>query len=166
MLVPWSVLRPSSQARRVRRSGYAIAGVSSVALFSAAFISDPFDARRWILAFCVATLCLLAARYAPRRKALEVGVAQNGEIRLRACRSSDGSVPDEIDPEEPIPFRVSFAAPWLISLRSGTMFVPIWPDCLPPTVYRQLWVHLHWGRAAPADDDRKTRMPPDRSNAR
>lgn len=166
MLVPWSVLRPSLRARRVRQVGYVIAGVSSVVLFSAAFVSEPFDRSRLILAFFVSTFCLLAARHAPHRKPLEVGVAPNGEIKLRACRSSDDSVLSESEPAESIPLRVSFAAPWLISLRSGTMFVPIWPDCLPPTVYRQLWVHLHWGRAAPRDDDRKTRMPSDKFTAR
>ena len=132
MLVPWSVLRPSLQARRVRRIGYAIGGVSSVVLFSAALVAEPFDATRLLLAVCVAILCLLVALHVPHRKALEIGVAPNGEIKLRECRSSDGADLGEGEPAGSMPLRVSFAAPWLISLRSGTMFVPIWPDCLPP----------------------------------
>ena len=166
MLLPWSVLRPSLRARRMRQVGYAIAGVSSVVLFSAAFAADPFDANRLLLAFCVAILCLFATRQVQHRKPLEVGVAPNGEIKLRERRSSDAVAIDESEPAESMPIRVGFAAPWLISLRSGTMFVAIWPDCLPPPAYRQLWVHLHWGRAAPRDDDGNSRVLRDKFMAR
>ncbi len=166
MLVPWSVLRPSLQARRVRQVGYAIAGVSSAMLLGAAFAVEPFDSSRLVVAIFVMIFCAFAARPASRRRPLEIAVALDGEIKLRERRSSGGAGFAEGEPAESMPVTVSFAAPWLISLRSGTMLVSIWPDCLAPSVYRQLWVHLHWGRAAPRDDDRKTRMPSDKFTAR
>ncbi len=75
--------------------------------------------------------------------AFDVGVASDGAIRLRQSAASNA---------DPRPATVVFAAPWLISLRSGTMLVSIWPDSLPPTVFRRLWVHLHWGRAVASSD--------------
>ncbi len=45
-----------------------------------------------------------------------------------------------------------FAAPWLITLKSGTMWVRIWPDSVPGNLFRRFWVHVRWspGRQ-PAD---------------
>ena len=169
MLVPWTALQPSLRARRWRRAGQVIALTACTALFLAALASDPFDRRLLILACGVAAICWWATRQRPPRK-LEVGVSMRGEIRLRTWAAVPLRASSEPHAEslaaEFSPVDISFAAPWLISLRSGTMLVPIWPDCLPPTVYRQLWVHLHWGRAAPRDDDRKTTSTRDRFVAR
>lgn len=155
MLVPWTALRPSKRARRWRLVGIGIAVASSVALFTAAAASAPFDASLAILAGIVGVTGLTAIRERPD-KPLEVGVLQTGEIKIRECLQPKSEAPNRSLPSESMPLHVVFAATWLISLRCGTMFVPIWPDCLPPSIYRQLWVHLRWGRAVP-DGSRQTK---------
>ena len=70
---------------------------------------------------------------------------------------------DASDSSEAVAVEMTFASPWLISLRRGTMLVAIWPDSLPPSAYRQLWVHLRWGRAMPSDD--RGRQPSNRANS-
>jgi hypothetical protein len=119
--------------------GVAIAAVSSVALAAAALISRSFNASLALLA----TLTALAGWIVAARStthSFEVSVASDGEVRIRDRGSPNA---------DPLPVSVSFAAPWLISLRCGTMLIPIWPDSLPSSVFRQLWIHLRWGRAVP-----------------
>jgi hypothetical protein len=70
---------------------------------------------------------------------------------------------DASDWSESVTVKMAFAAPWLISLRRGTMLVAIWPDSLPQSTYRQLWVHLRWGRAMPSDD--RGTQPNNRANS-
>jgi hypothetical protein len=125
-----------------------IALVSSTAMLAAAVASAPFNAGLALLA----GIAGLVAWAATRRRAggpFEVGVSSLGEIEVRECdaAASDVSAADGVS--------VAFASPWLISLRRGTMLIPIWPDSLPQSTYRQLWVHLRWGRAMPIDSDRR-----------
>jgi hypothetical protein len=149
VLVPWTTLQPSSRARQWRRVGLTIALVSSTALFAAAVASAPFNAALALLAG-VAGMAAWAATRGRAGGPFEVGVSSLGEIKLRECDPEVSAVPAAAS------VRVAFASPWLISLRRGTMLIPIWPDSLPQSTYRQLWVHLRWGRAMPSDNDRQT----------
>ncbi len=88
----------------------------------------------------------------------EIGVSSLGEIKLRERD------PPDADASMAVPTRVAFASTWLISLRRGTMLVAIWPDSLPQSTFRQLWVHLRWGRAMPSDDARRA-TPTNRANS-
>jgi hypothetical protein len=143
LLVPWTTLQPSARARQWRGVGLGIALVSSTALLAAAVASAPFDAGLALLA----GIAGLTAWVATQRRGggpFEVGVSSLGEIRVRECDPAVSDIPAAA-------VRVAFASPWLISLRRGTTLIPIWPDSLPQSIYRQLWVHLRWGRAM-ADD--------------
>lgn len=153
LLVPWTTVQPSRRARRWRQGGLGIAIASALALFGAAVASSPFNLGLAILAGVVVVVGWAAAR---ERSAgsFEIGVSAAGTVELRACALT-GSAAVSAQP-----LRVSFAAPWLISLRRGTMLIPIWPDCLPPSIFRQLWVHLRWGRAAPSDDEQQSTRTP------
>ena len=143
MLVPWTALQPSSRARQWRRAGVAIALASCATLFAAAFLSDPFDPIAALLGGVGCLSAWLAMR--PRKpRRIEVGVSSLGQVMLR--EGDDWEIGKSATVEMP------FASAWLISLRRGTMLVAIWPDSLPPSAYRQLWVHLRWGRAMPSDD--------------
>lgn len=146
MLVPWTTLQPSRQARRWRHVGIGIAIASAVALLAAAAASSPFNLGLAILAGVVGVVGWVAVRERATGS-LQIGVSALGTIELRECAPPGGAA--VLAP----PLSVSFAAPWLISLRRGTMLIPIWPDCLPPHIFRQLWVHVRWGRAAPSDDE-------------
>ena len=137
--------------------GLSIALASCAALLAAAFASNPFNPTPAGLAGIAGLAVWLTTRV--RTGGLfEVGISSLGEIKLRErspalSEDSDSAV-----------VRVAFAAPWLISLRRGTMLVAIWPDSLPQSTYRQLWVHLRWGRAMPSDDDRQA-APTNRANS-
>lgn len=144
LLVPWTTLQASRRARRWRQVGIGIAIASAIALLAAAVASSPFNFALATLAGVVAVVGGAAAR-ARSAGSFEIGVSAMGTLELRE-RVPGAAV-------SAMPLSVSFAAPWLISLRRGTMLIPIWPDCLPPSVFRQLWVHVRWGRAAPSDDE-------------
>ena len=140
----------SSRARQWRGVGLGIALVSSMALLAA------FNAGLAL----VAGVAGLTAWAATRRRGggpFEVGVSSLGEIRVRECDPAVSDIPAAAA------VRVVFASPWLISLRRGTMLIPIWPDSLPQSIYRQLWVHLRWGRAMP--DDVRQNIPANPANS-
>ena len=147
MLLPWTTLQPSSRARYWRRAGLAIALAAAAALLLAAFASRPFSPTLALAGVAAALAAWVSSR---RRTAgpFEIGVSSMGEIKLRERDRPDG------DALIAVPARVAFASPWLISLRRGTISVAIWPDSLPQSTYRQLWVHLRWGRAMPSDQRR------------
>ncbi|MEP6609989.1 MAG: hypothetical protein ABJA83_15140 [Burkholderiaceae bacterium] len=107
------------------------------------------------LAAAIAACCWLAARTRETPR-FEVGVSRNGAIVLRECARAELLSLTESQPAEVVPARVVFASPWLMTLRSGLLLIPVWPDCLPRSIYRQLWVHLHWGKVAPSGDDNKS----------
>lgn len=145
MLVSWTLLQPSARGRRWRHVGLAIGFAAALCLFAAAAVSAPFDAVLALLAgiACVATWAAAGRR---GREPFEVGVSALGEVKLRERDRADDAA---------VSVSVAFASPWLITLRRGTMLIPIWPDSLPQSTFRQLWVHLRWGREMPGDDDRR-----------
>ena len=157
--MPWVTLQPSSRAQQWRRVGLAIGLSSCTALLTAAIASDPFNPPLLLLAGAGAVGLWFATRTRTHGP-FEVGVCSRGEIRLRE-RDAPAS---EVSGSPSLPtVQIVFASPWLISLRRGTMLVAVWPDSLPQSTYRQLWVHLRWGRAMPSDDDRKA-APTNRAN--
>lgn len=141
MLVQWTALRPSLRARRWRHAGLIIGAASLIALAAAVVASKPFDIGLAMLAFFAAVAVCIAMR-SPVCRHLEVGIASDGQLRIREreARDSEGAFPE-------CSINVTFATPWLISVRHGTMLIPIWPDSLPNSVFRRVWVHLRWGRA-------------------
>jgi hypothetical protein len=143
VLLPWVALEPSVRERRWRRAGRAIAGLATVALAAAAFKAS-FDLPLLLLAFGAAFASWLAGR---RRglDSLEICVDDAGAVRCRAKedgRSAGG--------QESL-LECAFAAHWLITLRHGTMLLPVWPDSLPEKAFRRLWVHLRWSRGVRSD---------------
>lgn len=108
--------------------------MTSAALLLAAVRSDPFDPFPAI----AAVLAFLAGAWAGRAispEPLEVGVDRAGSLTVR--RPADlGSLQEHM--------QCVFAAPWLITLKRGTMWIPIWPDSVPRKTYRRLWVHVRW----------------------
>gem|GEM_PF-1215605 len=149
MLVPWTALRPSLQSLRWRRAGIGLALVTAAALAAAAMASAPSSVRQVslaILAVLTGVFAWIASRRRPARP-WEIGVSTKGEVELRGVEPAS---------QPARPFQLAFAAPWLISLRSGTMFIPIWPDSLPQSVYRRLWVHLRWKKAGRSDDEQRS----------
>jgi hypothetical protein len=142
VLVPWTPLSPSRRERGLRRIGQAFGFLTSAALLSAAVRSDPFDP----LPALAAVLALLAGLWAGRAaspESLEVGVDRAGSLTV--CRTADsGSVPERL--------QCVFAAPWLITLKRGTIWIPIWPDSVPAGTWRRLWVHLRWSSGRPPAD--------------
>lgn len=143
-LVPWTALRPSARARRWRLAGIGISIASSLALGAAAVAAVPFSVEQAGAALVAAVAGVLAWTSSRRitEQPLEIGVPATGEIEVRHAESS-GALAQ--------PMEIVFAARWLISLRSGAMLVPIWPDSLPPSLYRRLWVHLRWKKAVRSD---------------
>jgi hypothetical protein len=143
VILPWVALQPSRRERGWRMSGSAVAAVAAIALTAAAFRSG-FNAAVLLLAIGAG----IAAWWLSRLRALgpaEIGVDDEGTVVLRRPESS------VIDP---VPLQCRFAAPWLITLRHGTMLIAVWPDSLPEAVYRRLWVHLRWMGAAAREERR------------
>ncbi|MGB2818975.1 MAG: hypothetical protein WBC37_17320 [Burkholderiaceae bacterium] len=143
MLVPWTPLTPSRCERAVRRTGVFLAVATSATLLVAAARDEAFDA----FLVAVAVLALLAGAVAGRSRPparLEVGVDRSGALAVRRADDAE-SVPEH-------GLQCVFAAPWLITLRRGTILIPIWPDSVPGNTYRRLWVHIRWGSGRqPAD---------------
>ena len=152
MLVPWTGLQPSSRARRWRHAGLGIALASFLALLIAAVSSAPFDPALALLA-AIAGFAAWASMRWRSGAPLEIGVSSLGEIRVRERDPAPSGVSPALTAP---PVRIAFASTWLISLRRGTMLIPVWPDSLPQSTYRRLWVHLRWGRVMPDDNDQRT----------
>lgn len=157
MLVPWTALRPSLTAKRWRGGGLGFGAASSLALIAAAIAAPAVNGGLCAVAAVVAAACFWAASMGAV-PVFEIAVSQASELLLRRYPSCGSEGEDATWNDKGVPAPVIFAAPWLITLRSGTTLVPIWPDSLPPAVYRRLWVYLHWGRAA-ASEDRNPKPP-------
>ena len=150
--MPWTALQPSPRALRWRVIGLGLALASSLAILIAAVSSAPFDPALLLLAGitgCAAWASMRGRVSAP----LEIGVSSLGEISVRE-RAPSLSDKRPAVPQSPV--YVVFMSTWLISLRRGSMLIPIWPDSLPQSTYRRLSVHLRWGRAVPDVDDQRT----------
>ncbi|MGZ8253861.1 MAG: hypothetical protein ACXWVT_03345, partial [Burkholderiaceae bacterium] len=136
MLVPWTPLTPSRLERSVRRIGLCLAFATSAALIVATARSQPFEPLLAITALLTVLAGAFAARPTPPNS-IEVGVDRFGALAVRRAASLD-NVPEH-------GLHCVFAAPWLITLKCGTMLIPIWPDSVPGNTYRRLWVHIRWG---------------------
>ena len=119
-------------------------GWSTATVLSCAAIRDgSIDPVPALAALLAAVGGLLAGRPA-LREPIEIGVDDSGGIALRRVTGTGGSTDQRL--------QCVFAAPWLITLKSGTMWVRIWPDSVPGNLFRRFWVHVRWnpGRQ-PAD---------------
>ena len=152
--MPWTTLQPSSRALQLRRVGIGLALGSCAALIAAAFASDPFNPVPALLSGVGGLGAWMLVR-GRSNKQFEVGVSSTGQIKLRERDAADPGSAENV--------QTAFASRWLISLRRGTMLVAIWPDSLPQSTYRQLWVYLRWGRAMPSDD--QGTVPSNRANS-
>ncbi len=72
----------------------------------------------------------------------ELQIGADGCIRLRDARGGPGTTEQKV--------KCVFAAPWLITLRSGSKFIRLWPDSLPPETFRRVYACIRWERAAAA----------------
>ena len=143
MLVPWTPLTPSRGEQAARRAGVCLALATSAALVFAAARGEAFDPFLGLAALLALVAGVAAARSSPADP-IEVGVDRSGALTVRRVTAIDNT------PEYGL--RCVFAAPWLITLKCGTMLLPIWPDSVPGNTYRRLWVHIRWGSGRqPAD---------------
>jgi hypothetical protein len=141
VLVPWTPLAPSQRERRLQQLGGTLALISAVVLAIAATRADPFGSIQAVLAVLLAAGAVFAWR-ARRSPTFEVAIDADGQLLLRLTAA----------PDRALPARCGFAAPWLISVRSDTMWVPIWPDSVPSNAFRRLWVHIRWSSGGARTD--------------
>jgi hypothetical protein len=127
----------------VRRAACALGLATALALVAAMIEVGGADPLLAVVALLAAAGGLQAA--SPRNVApLEIGIADDGTALGRAASPTGG------EPERRL--QCVFAAPWLITLRGGTMWVPVWPDAVPGNTFRRFWVHIRWSSArAPVD---------------
>jgi hypothetical protein len=123
-------------------------------LGAAAFAADPFNPVPALLSVAGGLISWVLVKRRSNQQ-FEVGVSSTGQMKLRERDATDPVPAENVQP--------AFASPWLISLRRGTMLVAIWPDSLPQSTYRQLWVYLRWGRAMPSDN--QGTVPSNRANS-
>jgi hypothetical protein len=143
VLVAWTPLAPSRREQVLRRCAQAAACVAAAALLGAASAADPFD-RLAALGALPAALAAVAAGRAARRRPVEVGVDRGGRLVMRAIDAGDRDAVQRL--------QCVFAAPWLITLGSGSTWVPIWPDSVPADAFRRFWVHIRWSAGEPLPD--------------
>jgi len=143
VLVAWTPLSPSRREQGLRWVAKALGWSTAAVLCGAATRDGSIDPVPALAALLAAAGGLLAGRPAPREP-IEIGVDDSGCIAVRRGVGTR-------DPTEQR-FQCVFAAPWLITLKSGTMWVRIWPDSVPGNLFRRFWVHVRWnpGRQ-PAD---------------
>lgn len=143
MLVSWTPLSPSRREQGLRRVAQALGWSAATVLFGAAIRDGSTEAVPALAALLAAVGGWLAGRLDPREP-IEIGVDDSGCIAVRRAVDAGDS------PEQRL--QCVFAAPWLITLKSGTMWVRIWPDSVSGNLFRRFWVHVRWnpGRQ-PAD---------------
>jgi hypothetical protein len=114
-----------------------------MALLCVSFPSGDVEPAPLLCALLAGVAGVAGARSRPS-PVVEIAVDDAGALVVRAPNPGDER------PEHRLP--CVFAAPWLITLRRGTMWVRIWPDSLPGYAFRRFWVHIRWkpGRQ-PAD---------------
>jgi hypothetical protein len=133
VLLPWTPLSPSRRERALRRAACALGLVAAATLLAAAFRTQPAEPLPLAAAVLAAAGALVAGRRA-RPLPFEVGVDARG--RLVGRRRRPGAEEQRL--------QCAFAAPWLITLGCGTMWIPIWPDSVSRNTFRRLWVHIRW----------------------
>jgi hypothetical protein len=128
-------LSPSRRERSVRRVACTAALLSGVLLLVAAGRAEPFEPLLALTGLLAGAMGVVAAR--GRDPAVdEVGIDRHGRLAVRRIDRPGGS------PEHAA--RCLFAAPWLITIKVGSIWVPIWPDSVPASTFRRLWVHVRW----------------------
>lgn len=136
MILGWTALRPSVREQRWRRAALLAALGVTLALLWAALAGDP---RRPVLlwtALSLASIMLaVGALRTGRRTAAELCIGDDGAILVREAALPDAPVHA---------MHCAFRAPWLITLAHGTMWLAVWPDCLPPEAFRRLWACVRW----------------------
>lgn len=135
-------MQPSRLERRWLQAAVATCGLVAALLTLAALILDPRHPLRVGSAAALAgaaTLWGIRKLQDPVSALTELRIGADGHIRLRDARAGPGS------PEQKV--KCVFAAPWLITLRSGSRFIRLWPDSLPPETFRRVYAYIRWERA-------------------
>lgn len=134
MLVAWTPLSPSRREQGLRRVARVLGCSTAVVLVGAAFRAGSIEPAAALAALLAAIGGWLAGR--PAREApIDIGIDDSGCIAARRLTAMDETTEH---------LRCVFAAPWLITLKSGTMRVRLWPDSVPGNIFRCLWVHIRW----------------------
>ncbi len=147
MILGWTVLQPSARERRLRLAAIAAAATVAAVLAIAAVALDPrHPVRVWVAAgWGVRGACQAAGRRT------EVSIASDGAVQARPLNGRGYALEAAV--------RCVFVAPWLITLKSGAMLVPVWPDALSPDALRRLHACARWagtGGPAGANKDKRT----------
>jgi hypothetical protein len=154
VILGWTVLQPSVRERRLWLATIAAAATVATVLAIAALALDPrHPVRLWVAAW----LALVAAGWGVRRarqaagRRAEVSGASDGAVQARLLNGQADALGGAA--------RCVFVAPWLITLKSGAMLVPVWPDALSPDAFRRLHAcarSVGSGGAAGNDNDKRT----------
>lgn len=138
MILGWTVLHGSVRERRSRIAAAALLAACTCCLAAAGLLLDPRHPALVWSAAAVSAIALAAVIPAVRLRApsVEVAVAADGSIRLRPTAGPAGDAVQVA--------RCAFVAPWLITLRCGTMWVPVWPDSAPADAFRRLHACARW----------------------
>lgn len=154
MILGWTVLQPSARERRLRLAAIAAAAtVAAVLAIAAVALDPPHPVRVWV----AAGIAVVAAGWGVRGacqaagRRTEVSVASDGAVQARPLNGRGDALEAAA--------RCVFVAPWLITLKSGAMLVPVWPDALSPDAFRRLHACARWagtGGPAGADKDKRT----------
>lgn len=154
MILGWTVLQPSVRERRLWLAAIAAAATVAAVLAIAALALDPrHPVRVWVaagMAVVAVSWGVRGARQAAGRRT-EVSVAPDGAVQARPLNGRADALGGAA--------RCVFVAPWLITLKSGGMLVPVWPDALSPDAFRRLHACARWagtGGPAGADNDKRT----------
>jgi hypothetical protein len=143
VLVAWTPLSPSRREQGLRRVAQVLGGSAAAALLGAAWRDASIDPFAALAALLAAAAGLLAARRGSA-DAIEIGIDDSGGVAARPSGAAE---------ESPhLQLRCVFAAPWLITFRSGTMWVRVWPDSVPGNIFRRLWVHVRWNPGRQPED--------------
>jgi hypothetical protein len=147
VILGWTVLRPSARERWLRNAARVAAGATAVGLSGAALLADPRDPVPLWLAVLTAWL-LLAWSVAGRsgEPGGELAIDDDGVVLYRP--SAGGN-------EAPVAARGVFVDQWLITLRVGAMWVPVWPDALPADAFRRLQACVRWSAPITAPDSQR-----------
>jgi hypothetical protein len=144
VILGWTVLRPSARERWLRSTARVTAGVTAVGLTGAALLADPRNpAPLWLAA--LAAWLLLAGSMVRRggRQGGELAIDDDGVVFYRQPAGGN---------ETSVAARGVFIDQWLITLRVGAMWVPVWPDALPADAFRRLQACVRWSAAATAPE--------------
>jgi hypothetical protein len=140
VILGWTDLQPSVRERQLRLAGALGALICTLLMLAAAAFADP--RRPWQIwsaaAIAAAATAFAFGRLRPPPRASALAIDADGDAWLRRMPAPEGAAAA----------RCGFAAPWLITLRCGTMWVAIWPDSLPTEAFRRLSACAQWaGRA-------------------